>query len=167
MTKKLRGLISPVISTCQKQKAQKKLFDRIRTRIGRQNWIAEKYSAGQVLLTRFLEDAAQRFAPGERRRTTTPINSLLFTLVPLQTPCNEMKIKRCQNYSWVRDIFVRCVPFFNFFSSDSQICVVGFWKNNYSIRASWIWNDHNHCASHWLYIISYPARPCRINVKYI
>ena len=58
----------------------------IRTHIGQQNWIAEKYSAGQVLLRRLVEVVGQSFASGERKRKTTPINSLFFTLFLQQTP---------------------------------------------------------------------------------
>ena len=63
------------------------------------------------------------------------------------------------------------VPFFHFFSSsDSQLCVEGFLIKQlfYSGLLDMKWSlPTRRYAPRWLYIISYPARPRRIIVKYI
>ena len=61
-----------------------------------------------------------------------------------------------------------CVPIFHFFSSDSQLCVVGFLIKQlfYSGLLDMKWSQPTRrYAPRWLYVISYSARPRRIIVK--
>ena len=124
--------------------------------------------------------------------SSQPINSALFskekTLRFPRLSLNSFNFdqKRCNTSKGFRALFIYCIwskndsflsvfskaafLSFTFFSSDSQLCVVGFLIKQlfYSGLLDMKWSKPTRrFAPSWLYIISYPARPHRIIVQYI